>query len=301
MLIAIPSDAPGGLEAAVSGHFGHCHAFTLVEVDSGAVKNVSVLPNGGHEQGGCMAPVMFLKQNGVDSLIAGGMGGRPLAGFQQVGISVHYREHAQTVSQAVDLFLDGGCRTFGQAQTCGGGGGGSGSGDGCGNHDHDHAPVQRPALEGPPIVQQDRLVSIDYRLTDAEGGLLDSSEGSGPMSYLHGHSQIIPGLERALAGLQPGDSRTVTVPPEDAYGHHDPARIFSISRDQLPGPLSPGEVVHARQPSGHVLALTIVSADDKTVTLDANHQLAGKTLTFEVTVRNVEAATEQELAHGHAH
>jgi len=132
VLIAIPSDTTDGLEAAISEHFGHCAAFTLVAVTDGTIGDVSILQNTGHQEGGCMAPVNLLKDNGVDVLIAGGMGMRPLSGFQQVGIDVHHKEDATSVQEAVTLFLKGGCRAFGEAQTCGGGEGG------CGGHDHDH-------------------------------------------------------------------------------------------------------------------------------------------------------------------
>ena len=123
MLIAIPSDEPGGLDAQVSEHFGHCSAFTLVRVADGKIGEVAVLENTGHDQGGCMAPVMLLKQHGVDTLLAGGMGARPLSGFQEAGIAVHFKEDAISVVDAVKSFLDGKCQAFGEAQTCGGGGG----------------------------------------------------------------------------------------------------------------------------------------------------------------------------------
>jgi len=133
MLIAIPSNAPGGLEAGVAAHFGHCAAFTLVNMEDSEIKDVKILPNMGHEQGGCMAPVMLLKNQGVDTMLAGGMGMRPLSGFQQVGITVYYNEGVPTVADAVELLANGQARAFGAAQACGGGGGG---GD-CGS-DHDH-------------------------------------------------------------------------------------------------------------------------------------------------------------------
>jgi len=123
MKIAVPSNAPGGLEAGLSAHFGHCDAFTVVEVEGRDIKDVQVLPNAGHEQGGCMAPVMLLKGAGVDVLVAGGMGARPLAGFQQVGIQVFFHEGAPTVGEAVNMVTSGQARAFGQAQVCGGGGG----------------------------------------------------------------------------------------------------------------------------------------------------------------------------------
>ena len=133
MKIAIPSEAPGGLEAVISAHFGHCAAFTLVDLEGTEVGKVEILPNGGHVQGGCMAPVMTLKEAGADALVAGGMGMRPLAGFQQVGIEVFFSENASTVSEAVQLIASGQARRFGPAQTCGGGGGGEHDG-GCGGH-----------------------------------------------------------------------------------------------------------------------------------------------------------------------
>lgn len=121
MRIAIPSEQPGGLDAAVSAHFGHCACFTIVDVDEQGAQRVGVLPNAPHGQGGCMAPVSFLKQHGVERLVAGGMGMRPLMGFQQVGIEVHYHEGAALVGEAVGLLLAGQARVFAPAQACGGG------------------------------------------------------------------------------------------------------------------------------------------------------------------------------------
>jgi predicted Fe-Mo cluster-binding NifX family protein len=127
MKVAIPSAGQGGLEAPLSAHFGHCDAFTLVDFEEGQMNQVEVMPNVPHSQGGCMAPVQALKQAGVDVLMAGGMGARPLAGFQQVGIRVFYTENATTVQAAVDMLNSGGAREFGPAQVCGGGEGHCGS------------------------------------------------------------------------------------------------------------------------------------------------------------------------------
>ena len=87
--IAIPSNLPGGLEAEVGAHFGHCEIYTVVDVKEGQVIQVSTLPNVPHQQGGCLAPVNHLAQNGVTILISGGMGLRPLMGFNQAGIEVY--------------------------------------------------------------------------------------------------------------------------------------------------------------------------------------------------------------------
>ncbi len=121
-VVAIPSSHPGGLESALGAHFGHCDLYTLVEVVDGQIQNVRTLPNVPHQQGGCMAPVNHLAQSGVHILIAGGMGMRPLMGFNQVGIDVLYGAGAQTVGEAVNAFLSGSLQQFTTELTCGGGG-----------------------------------------------------------------------------------------------------------------------------------------------------------------------------------
>lgn len=123
-IIAIPSQSPGGLEAGLGAHFGHCDLYTLVTVENDQVAGVKVIPNVPHQQGGCMAPVEHLYRNGVQRLIAGGMGLRPLMGFNQVGIEVYHGGQAQTVGQAVQAMLAGQLPQFSQEHTCGGGGGG---------------------------------------------------------------------------------------------------------------------------------------------------------------------------------
>jgi predicted Fe-Mo cluster-binding NifX family protein len=123
-LVAIPSTNPGGLEAPLGAHFGHCDLYTLVKIAEGKVMEVATLPNVPHQQGGCMAPVNHLAQNGVKVLIAGGMGMRPLMGFNQVGIDVLYGNGAQTVGEAVQALLLGKLPRFTTEFTCGGGGGG---------------------------------------------------------------------------------------------------------------------------------------------------------------------------------
>jgi predicted Fe-Mo cluster-binding NifX family protein len=119
-LIAIPSTHPGGLEAPLGEHFGHCDLYTLVTAENGQIKEVKVIPNVPHQQGGCMAPVQHLAQNGVQQLIAGGMGFRPLMGFNQAGIDVYHGGNAQTVGQAVEAMLAGELSVFRQEHTCGG-------------------------------------------------------------------------------------------------------------------------------------------------------------------------------------
>ena len=120
-VVAIPSTHPGGLNALLGAHFGHCDLYTVVEVVDGQVQKVQTLPNVPHQQGGCMAPVNHLAQHGVQVLIAGGMGMRPLMGFNQVGIDVFYGAGAPHVGTAVEALLKGALVRFTQEYTCGGG------------------------------------------------------------------------------------------------------------------------------------------------------------------------------------
>jgi predicted Fe-Mo cluster-binding NifX family protein len=101
--VAVPSEYPGGLTAPRSGHFGRADCFTIVEINGDQVGEVTVLQNMPHTEGGCMAPVMLLAQQGVNAIVVDGIGGRPLAGFNQVGIAVHAGS-GQTVEHSVRAF-----------------------------------------------------------------------------------------------------------------------------------------------------------------------------------------------------
>lgn len=293
MLIAIPSDTSAGLESTISEHFGHCDAFTIVAVEDGEIGEVSILENGGHDQGGCMAPVQLLKERGVEILLAGGMGQRPLAGFQQVGIAVHSSQQAVSVRDAVDLFLNGGCPAFDASQTCSGGGGG------CGGHHHEE--VQRDPIEGVADIRDGRIVTLDFELSDSDGNHLDTSTRVGPMRYLHGAGQLLPAIENAVAGLEIGARKTIEVSCADAFGERDQSRIIEVKRTQLPAEAKIGEMVATQDQHGRQIPLTIVHLDDDTARLDGNHPFSGKDVVFKVTIANVENATADELAHSHAH
>jgi len=295
MLIAVPSDAPGGLDAAISEHFGHCAVFTLVSIEDGHIGDVSVVENSSHSEGGCMAPVRALKARDVDVLVAGGMGRRPLMGFQQVGIAVHFKEGATAVGEAVELFLAGECRAFGESETCGGGT------DGCGGDHGHHREVVREPIEGRADVRDGRVVTLAYVLKDADGRPLDDSDRSGPMRYLHGAGKTLPALEHAVAGLEPGAHKVVELTAEQGFGAREESRIVQVPREQLPPDVAVGLTVSAEDEQGRRFLLRVTGLDDEKVTLDGNHPLAGLDLVFEITVLTVESATAEELAHGHVH
>jgi predicted Fe-Mo cluster-binding NifX family protein len=109
------------MDAPVDAHFGHCAMYTLVKIDGGEVKDVSSVPSCPHVQGGCMAPVNYLADLKVKALISGGMGMRPLMGFNQVGIQVYHGSGAPTVKAAVEAFMHDSLPVFTVEQTCGGG------------------------------------------------------------------------------------------------------------------------------------------------------------------------------------
>jgi len=147
------------------------------------------------------------------------------------------------------------------------------------------------------------IVAIDYTLTNNDGDVLDTSSGRAPLEYLHGAGNIIPGLEQALMGLEAGASLRVTVPPAEAYGEHDSEKIQIIPRTAFPPNIVPqeGMQLNARGPDGENFTLWVVRVEEEVVMVDSNHPLAGETLNFDVTIRSVRAATEEELGHGHSH
>ena len=118
--IAIPSEGQGGLDGLRAGHFGHCDVFTMVDVEDGEIKEVSVLANKEHVQGGCMVPVQLLAQNKVHRLVVGGIGMRPLMGFRQVGIDVYYDGERQEIRPVVLDLIAGNLPLIGDNQVCGG-------------------------------------------------------------------------------------------------------------------------------------------------------------------------------------
>ncbi len=121
--IAVPSEGQGGLDGKRAGHFGHCDVFTLVDVEDGQISEVSILGNKEHVQGGCMVPVNLLSENKVQQLIVGGIGMRPLAGFQQVGIDVYHDAERIDIRPVVEDLIAGKIPMITSDQVCGGGGG----------------------------------------------------------------------------------------------------------------------------------------------------------------------------------
>jgi FKBP-type peptidyl-prolyl cis-trans isomerase SlyD len=152
------------------------------------------------------------------------------------------------------------------------------------------------------LITKDRVVSIGYTLKDAQNQVLDSSSGDEPLVYLHGYENIIPGLEKALDGKTQGDTFTVTIAAGDAFGERDEKLVVSLPRKNIEGlgAIEEGMVLEADTPDGSRV-VTVTRIEGSTVTVDANHPMAGLDLTFDVTVVAVREASPEELSHGHPH
>lgn len=152
-------------------------------------------------------------------------------------------------------------------------------------------------------ITKDSVVSIDFRLHLGDGEAVDESEPGEPLVYLQGYEEIVPGLEKALEGKSKGDTLQVTVTPDEGYGAYDPDGLEEVPRSEFPEglELQAGGILSATDPDGDEVDFFIKEVKGDTVLVDFNHPLAGKTLHFDVTVRDVRSATAEELEHGHAH
>jgi FKBP-type peptidyl-prolyl cis-trans isomerase SlyD len=153
------------------------------------------------------------------------------------------------------------------------------------------------------IVAKDTVVTFHYTLKDKGGQVLDSSEGSDPLVYLHGYSQIVRGLESALLGKTAGASFNVEVTPSEGYGDRREEMVITLPRTQgnLPPDIQVGYVVELVSEQGDEIPARVTDLTDTDITLDANHPLAGETLYFAIELTNVRKATAEEISHGHVH
>jgi FKBP-type peptidyl-prolyl cis-trans isomerase SlyD len=154
----------------------------------------------------------------------------------------------------------------------------------------------------PDKVMDDVVVAIHYKLW-VDGEMVEESEDGEPLVYLHGHENIIPGLESELAGLTVGETKTVEVEPSDAYGEYDESEVDVVSRSELPPDFEPqkGMLLTVTDTSGEEFMAHITDMDGDNVTLDFNHPMAGKALKFEVTIKELREPSAEELDHGHVH
>ena len=152
-------------------------------------------------------------------------------------------------------------------------------------------------------ISQHSVVAIHYTLTNDAGEELDSSSGADPLTYLHGTGGLIPGLEAELDGRVAGEAFSTVIQPAQAYGEIDPAMIQDVPLEALAAidDLRIGMQLQTQDPNGHQRVLIVDAIGETSATLNANHELAGKVLHFEVNVESVRSATQEELDHGHSH
>lgn len=148
-------------------------------------------------------------------------------------------------------------------------------------------------------IQPNAFVVLEYTLKDDGGQVLDSSEQDDgePIEYVHGYGMLVPGLEAALVGLRTGEAKKVVVSPEEGFGDRDQELLIEVERSELPRPekVKAGDEFIAESPDGDEVAMRVVEVKEDSVVVDANHPLAGKTLHYEVEVKEVRAATEEEI------
>jgi FKBP-type peptidyl-prolyl cis-trans isomerase 2 len=131
-----------------------------------------------------------------------------------------------------------------------------------------------------------------------DGTVFDTSEERTPLEFTIGSGQIIPGFERAVVGMEPGETKTATISPEEAYGQHREDMTITVDRGQFPEDINPepGQQLQVQQPDGRAAIVVVSDVSESTVTLDANHPLAGQPLTFDIELVDIIAAGQEQVA-----
>jgi FKBP-type peptidyl-prolyl cis-trans isomerase SlyD len=151
-------------------------------------------------------------------------------------------------------------------------------------------------------IAKNKVVAIDYTLTDKDGKLIDTSKDHGPLYYIQGIGNLIPGLEAKLEGKNTGDNLKVVIAPKDGYGEREDALCQQVPRNQFEnGSQIEVGMQFEVETEGGELVVTVTEVTGETVTVDGNHPLAGIELHFDVTVKEIREASAEELAHGHVH
>lgn len=153
-------------------------------------------------------------------------------------------------------------------------------------------------LEKAKIAPNSRVV-LDYTLRDSDDDLVDASdaEDGEPIIYVHGYGMLVPGLEKALTGLEVGERKEIVVPPEEGFGERDEELVLEVDRAEMPRPdaVELGDELVAESPDGDEAVMRVVEIKDDAVVLDGNHPLAGETLRYSIHVREVRPATDEEI------
>ena len=266
-------------------HFGHTQQFKVYDVADGEVVSAGMLDTdgSGHE-----ALASFLKAQGVDVLICGGIGDGAHDALAEAGIEL-CAGAAGDADKAVAAYLRGelvdtgvNCDHHGEDHDCGGDADGEdcgGCAGGCGGCSGCHA---MPMFEGKNVGKTCRT---HYRGTFNDGTQFDSSYDRGePLEFICGAGMMIPGFDRAVADMDVGQTVQIHLLPSEAYGEADPSAVFSVPIAELPGSeaVSVGDRVYLQDTYGRQVPVKVTAKDAQTITFDANHEMAGKELNFTI-------------------
>lgn len=269
-------------------HFGKTEFFKIYETEGKRILSGQVVPTDGigHE-----ALAEFLKGLGVEVVICGGLGDGAMAALTGAGIEVCSGAEGDT-DLAVDSYLKGQLVSTGTncdhhhhedaSEGCGGCGGscGSGCGGGCSGC--------RPTIEGKNVGKTCR---VHYRGTFNDGTQFDASYDRGePLEFVCGAGMMIPGFDAAVAQMDIGQVIDIHLMPEEAYGMPDPGAIFSLAIADLPGAeeAEVGQRVYLYNSMGQPVPVTVTAKDETNITFDANHEMAGKELNFQIQLMEIE-------------
>ena len=261
-------------------HFGHTEEFKVYEAEDGRIVSSEIIGSNGSGHG---ALAGLLNDRGIDVLICGGIGGGAQAALSERGIELCAGAEGNA-DEAVEAYLRGelentgaNCDHHGEGHSCGE--------HSCGEHDehdcHGGCPSQS-SIEGKNVGKTCRA---HYRGTFNDGTQFDSSYDRGePLEFVCGSGQMIRGFDAAVADMEVGQIVDVHLMPSEAYGEADPAAVFTVDLAQLPGAeeLTVGQQVYLQNQYGQPFPVKVAAKDDKTITFDANHEMAGKELNFRI-------------------
>ena len=261
-------------------HFGKTESFKIYEVEDNQIVSSEVISSNGSGHG---ALAGLLAEQGIDVLICGGIGGGAQAALADAGIELCAGAQGDT-DQAVESYLKGelvssgvNCDHHGEGHSCGHHEEGHSCGDSCGGGCGSHSTITGRNVG--------KTCRTHYRGTFNDGTQFDSSYDRGePLEFICGAGQMIKGFDAAVADMEVGQVVDIHLMPEEAYGMPDPNAIFTLEIAQLPGSedLEVGQQVYLSNQYGQPFPVKVTAKEEKNITFDANHEMAGKELNFKI-------------------
>ena len=261
-------------------HFGKTESFKIYEVEDNQIVSSEVISSNGSGHG---ALAGLLAEQGIDVLICGGIGGGAQAALADAGIELCAGAQGDT-DQAVEAYLKGelvssgvNCDHHGEGHSCGHHEEGHSCGDSCGGGCGSHSTITGRNVG--------KTCRTHYRGTFNDGTQFDSSYDRGePLEFICGAGQMIKGFDAAVADMEVGQVVDIHLMPEEAYGMPDPNAIFTLEIAQLPGSenLEVGQQVYLSNQYGQPFPVKVTAKEEKNITFDANHEMAGKELNFKI-------------------